>query len=76
MKLPDKVYDFLKWFCLICLPAVAWGYGKLAEIWHWPYQIEVPETINLIAFILGVLIGVSTLTYNKEMLERKADSEE
>ena len=33
MKLPDKVYDILKWICLIALPALAVLYFTLAKIW-------------------------------------------
>jgi len=66
MKLSDKVYDVLKWLCLIAMPAAAYGYSALAKVWALPYATEVPETINIIAFVVGVLIGVSTLNYNKE----------
>jgi len=66
MKLSDKVYDVLKWLCLIAMPAAAYGYSALAKVWSLPYATEVPETINIIAFVVGVLIGVSTLNYNKE----------
>lgn len=67
MKLPNKVYDWLKWACLICMPALAYGYSALADVWGLPYATEVPQTINIIAFVLGCLIGVSTLNYNKEL---------
>ena len=49
MRLPDKVYDVLKWVCLICLPALAALYTVLAKIWGWPFESEVPATINAIA---------------------------
>lgn len=66
MKLPDKVYDILKWVCLILMPALAWGYSELAAIWPLPYPEQIPKTINIVAFVLGVLIGVSTINYNKQ----------
>ena len=66
MKLPDKVYDVLKWICLICFPALAYGYSALAEVWGLPYAEQIPQTINIVAFVIGVLIGVSTLNYNKD----------
>ena len=65
MILPNKVYDILKWLCLICFPALAYAYSALAEIWGWPYGTEIPQTINVVAFVIGVMIGVSTLNYNK-----------
>ena len=66
MVLPNKVYDVLKWVCLICMPGLAYGYSELAEIWNLPYAEEIPQTINVVAFVIGVIIGVSTLKYNQE----------
>lgn len=68
MKLPDKVYNVLKWLCLIFMPALAYGYSALSKIWGLPYGSEVAETINIIACVIGICIGVSTLNYNKELL--------
>lgn len=59
MRLPDKVYDVLKWVCLICLPAVAVLYTVLAKIWGLPFESEIPATINAIAVFIGTLIGIS-----------------
>lgn len=59
MRLPDKVYDVLKWVCIICLPAVAVLYTVLAKIWGLPFESEIPATINAIAVFIGTLIGIS-----------------
>lgn len=66
MILPDKVYDILKWVCLIVFPALAYGYSALSEVWGLPLGPQVSQTINIIATVLGVIIGVSTLNYNKK----------
>ncbi len=66
IKLSDKMYETLKWLCLIALPALAWGYSQLSDVWALPYGTEIPETINIVAFVLGCLIGVSTINYNAE----------
>lgn len=66
MKLPDKLYDWLKWIALICLPALALFYGVIAKIWGLPYGTEIPATINAIAVLIGSLIGISQLSINKE----------
>lgn len=66
MKLPDKVYDVLKWVCLIAFPAIATLYGQLAEIWGLPFGEQIPQTIGYIAVFIGILIGVSTYNHNKE----------
>lgn len=65
MKLPSKLYDCLKWICLIALPALSWAYSELSNIWGLPFGTEIPKTITIIATFLGILIGVSTYKYNK-----------
>lgn len=66
MKLPDKWYDVLKWIALIFLPALGVLYGALAPTWGWPYAEQIVYTITALDTFLGALIGVSTITYNKE----------
>lgn len=66
MKLPDKLYNVLKWICLIALPALAVFYFTLAKIWGLPYEAEIPATINAVAVLIGALIGISQITINKE----------
>lgn len=66
MRLPDKVYQILKWICLICLPALAVFYFTLSKIWGLPYGAEIPATINAVAVLIGALIGISQISYNKE----------
>ena len=64
-KLPDNLYNILKWLCLIVLPACALLYGTLGTIWNWPYVDEIGKTINAIALFVGTIIGISTINYNK-----------
>lgn len=66
MKLNNKLYDVLKWICLICLPALAVFYAVIAKIWGLPFESEIPATINAVAVLIGALIGVSHLTIKKE----------
>jgi len=77
MKLPDKVYDIAKWVCLIVLPTIAWGYGQFADIWNLPLAEEIPHTINLIATIVGIILGVSNASFKKDnniIVEKKAEN--
>ena len=69
MKLNNKVYDVLKWICLICLPALAVFYFTLAKIWGLPYEAEIPATINAIAVLIGALIGISHINYKATIAE-------
>lgn len=66
MKMPDKIYNFAKWTCLIALPALAVLYFTLAKIWGLPYGAEITATINAVALFIGSLIGVSQIAINKE----------
>lgn len=66
MRMSNELYDILKWLCLIVMPRGAYGYSALSKVWGLPYGTEIPETINIIAFVIGCCIGVSTLNYNKE----------
>jgi hypothetical protein len=69
MKLPDKIYDVLKWIVLICIPALATAYVALSAIWGWPYADEVAKTATAVCTLLGALLGISTAQYNKDKLE-------
>lgn len=66
MKLPDNLYDILKWIALIGIPAVATFYVALSGVWGWPYADEVAKTANAVCVLIGALIGISTAQYYKE----------
>lgn len=79
MKLTDKTYDTLKWVCLIFLPALAFGYDQLSDIWGLPMAEQIPSTINLIATVMGILLGISTYNYKQEnniIVKKKVDIKE
>ena len=69
MKLPDKIYNVLKWLTMIVLPALATLYFAMAGIWGFPYGEQVVGTITALVTFFGVVLGVSTAQYNK--LEKK-----
>lgn len=66
MKLPDKVYDILKWIVMIVIPACTTAYVGLAAIWGWPFATEVAKTSAVVCTLLGALLGISTAEYNKD----------
>lgn len=66
MKLNNKVYDVLKWVVLVVIPALSTAYVGLAAIWGWPLSDEVAKTASVICVLLGALLGISTLQYNKD----------
>lgn len=67
MKLTNKVYDILKFIAQIFLPALATLYFALAGIWGFPYAEQIVGTITAIDTFLGIILGLSTSNYKKEM---------
>ena len=73
MKLPNKVYDVLKWLSLVFFDAIGILYKTLAEVWGLPYGERVLTTCAAIGLFIGALIGVSTAEYRKA--QREANKE-
>ncbi len=67
MKFSNEVYDTLKWIAQYLLPALGTLYFALANIWFLPCGEQVVGTITAIDAFLGVLLGISTANYNKEL---------
>lgn len=65
LKLTNKTYDILKYIAQYVLPACGTLYFALAGIWNLPYGEQIVGTITAIDTFLGVLLGISTNTYNK-----------
>lgn len=65
-KMKDKTYDILKYIAQYVLPACGTLYFALAGIWNLPYGEQIIGTITAVDTFLGVLLGISTNTYNKE----------
>ncbi len=71
MRFPDKLYDALKWICLIFLPALG---VLLATVL--PAVGVDPSVVKVICVVLGAietfigaLIGVSTAAYKAEQAQ-------
>lgn len=62
----NKIYDVLKWIAQILLPALGTLYFALAGIWDFPYAEAVVGTITAVDTFLGVILGISTINYNKK----------
>ena len=65
MKLSNKMYDVLKWVAMYLLPATGTLYFALAGIWNLPYGEQIVGTVTAVDTFLGVLLGISTMQYNK-----------
>lgn len=66
-KLPDKVYETLKWICLIVIPAINVLWTTLGTTWGWSYVDPISKTITAVALFLGSIIGVSTINYRSNL---------
>ncbi len=66
MKLPNKVYDVLKWIVMVVLPALTTAYAGLAQVWGFPYPEEIGITSAIVCTLCGALLGISTAEYNKK----------
>ena len=64
MQLPNKVFDWLKWTAIICLPALSTFIVVISKIWNWAdLGSMIAQTITAVAVLLGALLGVSSVNY-------------
>lgn len=61
----NKVYDFLKWVCIVGLYALSTLYSTLAGIWGLPYKDEICQTLAAVGTCLGAMLGLSTTAYKQ-----------
>ena len=66
MKLPDKLYDVLKWLCIIAAPAVIAFLTTIFTLYKIPGVEVVTGTIAAVATLIGALIGISSVNYSKK----------
>lgn len=69
MKLNDKWYDTLKWIAMYLLPGLGTLYFALSSIWGLPYGEQIVGTITAVDAFLGMILGISTVNYNKNIKE-------
>lgn len=66
MKLNNKVYDVLKWITIVFLPALITFAGVVMNALNFEYtQIVLTIAVAFDTF-LGSILGLSTISYNKE----------
>ena len=75
MKFDNKVYDVLKWLCLIALPAVSVFYAALDGAFGWGYTETVTTVLAAVGAFLGSLIGISAKSYSNDTLVLDAEVE-
>ena len=64
--LPNKLFDILKWCSIVALPAISTFIVCLGKIWQWGDTANaVAQSITAFAVLLGALLGISHIQYNK-----------
>jgi len=67
----SKVYDWLKWISVICLPAVSTFIVVISKIWGWAdLGSMIAQTVTAVGVLLGALLGISHIQY-KNSTENK-----
>ena len=73
MRIPDNVYNILKWVALICIPALTTFLSVVLGVLSVDPKLTniIVTIIAAIGTLIGSLIGVSTKAYQKEQEEGK-----
>lgn len=78
MRLPNRVYDVLKYIVLIFLPAILTFLATILPLLG--VSVDLTQTIVQVGMaldtLIGALIGISTLSYNKEIAEKSVEEYE
>ena len=69
----NKTYDICKWIAQYLLPALSTLYFAVSQIWGLPYGEQIVGTITAVDTFLGVLLGISTANYNKQIGAEKGE---
>lgn len=65
MKMNNKVYDILKWVCIVVSPALCTLLTGLGLLYGFSSEVAV-GTITLVTAFIGTLIGISSVKYNSK----------
>ena len=65
--LPDWVYDSIKFFVTVVMPAASVLYVGLAAIWGWPFADQISRTEAVVYTFLCALMGISTYSATQEV---------
>lgn len=66
IKLPDKVYDVLKWIVIIVIPATTTLFVTFDSVFNWGIGNYVAPISSAVCAFLGAILGISTIEYYKD----------
>lgn len=68
MRLPDKVYNILKWVMLLATPICTFILGIIAAVQTGDTSAIITAVIGGIGTLAGVIIKISDTEYRKEIM--------
>lgn len=69
MKLNSTIYEILRWFTWIVLPATATLISALNAAWAWELPIDaILSTFAAVETFIGVVLGVAKYSNDKEVV--------
>ncbi len=67
MKLPEKLYEILRWATWIVLPAIATLISALNTAWNWGLPIDaILTTFVAVETFIGAVLGIAKFSNDKE----------
>lgn len=72
--LSNQAYDLVKWLATVVLPGLGALYFALAKIWGFPAAEEVVGSIAALNIFFGLLLQVSSKTYQGEEIKVNGDA--
>lgn len=68
MKINSTIYEILRWFTWIVLPATATLISALNAAWAWELPIDaILSTFAAVETFIGVVLGVAKYSNDKEI---------
>lgn len=65
MKLPQKLYEVLRWLTWIVLPATATLLAALDDAWNWGLPTDaILSTFAAVETFIGVVLGIAKISYD------------
>lgn len=65
--LPDWLYEILRWFTWIVLPATATLISALNTAWSWNLPIDaILSTFVAVETFIGIVLGIAKYSYDQE----------
>lgn len=73
MKLPQKLYEILRWFTWIVLPAIATLLSALNGAWQFGWPMDaILATFAAVETFIGVVLGIAKFSNDKEIAVEEA----